>query len=103
MSVASHASAESCRSALARFFAGHPDPTLQARVLKALRFLSASAEPLLGKAEGRAAGLVYAMANRDRFPCGIPALLNADFAAWFGVAMETIRRRAAEIDRRLEI
>jgi hypothetical protein len=43
------------------------------------------------------------MANCDRPAWGIPALLNADVAARFGISMETIRRRAAEIDRRLNI
>jgi hypothetical protein len=87
-----------CRKCLERFFCAHPDGAMQKRALKALRLLNAAETPLAGKPEGWAAGIVYAVANRDRRACGVPGLLNSEFAAIFRVSMGTIRRRAAQID-----
>ena len=86
-----------CRELLERFFADHPDATAQKRVLRALRFLTADNKLLGGRPEGWAAGIIYAVANRDRQACGVPGLLNSEFEAIFGVSMGTIRRRAAQI------
>ena len=86
-----------CRELLERFFADHSDVTAQKRVLEALRFLTADNKPLTGKPEGWAAGIIYAVTNRDRQACGVPGLLNSEFEAIFGVSMGTIRRRAAQI------
>ena len=68
-----------------------------------MRFLVADDEPLLGKPSGWAAGIVYALANRYRQPCGVPGLLNKDLEKFFGVTMGTIRNRAARVDALLEI
>ncbi len=86
-----------CRELLECFFADHPNVAVQKRVLKALRFLTADNKPLGGEPEGWAAGIIYAVANRDRQACGVPGLLNSEFEAIFGVSMGTIRRRAAQI------
>ena len=59
-----------CRELLERFFADHPDATAQKRVLRALRFLTADNKLLGGRPEGWAAGIIYAVANRDRQACG---------------------------------
>jgi hypothetical protein len=91
-----------CREQLERFFGSHPNATMKKRVLKALRFLSASDKPLAGKPEGWAAGIIYAVANRDRQACGVPGLLNSEFEALFGVSMGTIRKRAAMVERLLD-
>jgi len=89
------------RELLEVFFADHPDAALQKRALKALRFLTACDKPLAGKPAGWAAGIIYAVANRDRQACGVPGLLNSDFEAHFGATMGTIRKRAAQIARPL--
>ena len=91
-----------CRGYLDHFFCRHPDVLLQRRALKALRLLTACDEPLRGKPAGWAAGIVYAVANRDRQACGVPGLLNNEFEAFFGVSMGTIRRRAAQVATLLE-
>ena len=92
-----------CKDFLNRFFDSYRDDTLQKQALKALRFLMAGDEPLLGKPAGWAAGIVYALANRYRQPCGVPGLLNKDLEKFFGVTMGTIRERAARVDERLAI
>ena len=79
----------------------HPNVAMKKRVLKALRFLTVSEKPLAGKPEGWAAGIIYAVANRDRQACGVPGLLNSEFQALFGVSMGTIRKRAAMVERLL--
>ena len=86
-----------CQKQLDRFFAAYPNPTLNTRTVKALRFLATGEKALMGKPEGWAAGVIYAIANLDRQPCGVPGLLNSEFTEFFGVTMETIRRRAAEV------
>lgn len=92
-----------CREQMETFFGAHPDAAMQKRALKALRCLAVGDEPLAGKPEGWAAGIIYALANRDRQACGVPGLLNSEFAALFGVSMGTIRRRAAHIERMLAL
>jgi len=92
-----------CRKHLARFFDDHTDAAMKKRALKALRFLTVSDVPLAGKSEGGAAGIIYAVANRDRQACGVPGLLNSEFEALAGVSMGTIRNRAAQIGRLLAL
>ena len=87
-----------CRKLLERFFDDHPDAAMKKRALKALRFLAVSDEPLAGKPEGWAAGIIYAVANRDRQPCGVPGMLNSEFEALVGVSMGTVHKRAAQIE-----
>jgi hypothetical protein len=88
---------------LNRFFDSYRDDGLRKRALKALQFLVAGDKPLSGKAGGWAAGIVYALANRYRLPCGVPGLLNKEAEEFFGVTMGTIRERAVRVDERLEI
>jgi len=59
-----------CRKRLERYFDDHPDADLKNLALKALRYLAVSDEPLAGKPEGWAAGIIYAVADRDRQACG---------------------------------
>lgn len=92
-----------CRESLERFFHDHPDVATQRRALKALRLLAACDEPLRGKPEGWAAGIIYCLANRDRQACGVPGLLNSEVEALFGVSIGTVRRRAAQIERLLAL
>jgi hypothetical protein len=57
----------------------------------------AADEPLAGKTEGWAAGIIYGVANLGRHPCGVPGVFNSEFEKFFGVPMETVRRRAANV------
>ena len=86
-----------CRAELDRFFAAHPDASMQERSMRTLRLLRASDKPLRGKVEGWAAGIIYAVATDARIPCGVPGLLNAEFVELMGVSMETVRYRAARV------
>ena len=65
--------------------------------------LVAGDEPIRGKPEGWAAGIIYALANRDRRACGVPGMLNAELEEFFGVTMSTVYKRAAQVERALEI
>ena len=91
-----------CREHLERFLGDHPNTAMQKRALKALHFLIVSDNPLVGNPAGWAAGIIYAVANRDRQACGVPGLLNREFAELFGVSIGTIRKRAAQINRLLD-
>lgn len=86
---------QECRDHLDRFFASYGDAKMQKAAMKALRFLAAGDEPIRGKPEGWAAGIVYALVNRDRRACGVPGMLNAEFEEFFGVTMSTVYKRAA--------
>ena len=88
MNMPNHDFELACQQHLNRFFASHGDVTLQKRAMKALRFIVTSENPLSGKPEGWAAGIIYAIANRDRRACGVPGQLNREFEAFFGVSME---------------
>ena len=99
MNAPDHDLESACREHLVRFFAAHPNAALQKRVLRALRFLRVSDKALGGKAEGWAAGIIYAVASQDRRACGVPGVLNSEFEAMMGVSMGTARRRATQIER----
>jgi hypothetical protein len=92
-----------CRERLELFFGSYRDGEMQKSALKTLRFLAACDKPLLGKPEGWAAGIIYALANRGRRACGVPGVLNSDFEQCFGVTMGTIRKRAAQIEELLAL
>ena len=92
-----------CREHLDRFFASYGHAKMQKAAMKALRFLAADDEPMRGKPEGWVAGIVYALANRDRRACGVPGMLNSEFEEFFGVTMSTVYKRAAQVERALEI
>lgn len=92
-----------CSSEIDRFYQRHGNVAMRAVALKVLRMLEGSDPNLRGNSSGWAGGIVYFVANRDRTPCGVPGLLNSELAEFFGVAIETIRRRAADVRRRLEI
>lgn len=86
-----------CGAWLDKFFASHPDAAMQQRAHKALRLLRAREKPLKGNTNGWAAGIIYAVTNDGRFPCGVPGVLNSDFVKMMNVSMETTRRRAAVV------
>jgi len=97
MDVISPAFESHCQAMLDRFFGAHPDATMQRRASKTLRMLRASEKPLKGNVDGWAAGIIYAVTTDGRFPCGVPGVLNAEFAELMGVSMETARYRAARV------
>ena len=97
MTTAKQEMQRQCRAELDRFFATYPNPALQRSAAKALRFLVASDERLHGKPEAWAAGIIYALANRDRRPCGVPGMLNDEVEQFFVVSISTVRRRAAQV------
>ena len=86
-----------CRTLLDRYFASHPDVTMQKRANKALRILRASESPLTGNTKGWAAGIIYAVGTYDRPPVGVPGVLNSEFEKLMGVSMGTARRRAVAV------
>jgi len=86
-----------CQALLDRFFEAYPDTAMQKRTTKALRMLRASEKPLKGKAEGWAAGIIYAVATDGRSPCGVPGILNAELEQLMGVTMSTARYRSARV------
>lgn len=86
-----------CRRHLDRFFVQWPDAAMQQRANKTLRLLRASEEPLKGKVDGWAAGIIYFVATDGRVPCGVPRVLNAEFSEFMGVPMETARRRSGRV------
>ena len=88
---------------LTRYFAKYPNDAMSKRAMKALQFIKSGEQPLSGKPEGWAAGIVYFLANQDRQACGVPGLLNSEFESFFGVTMGTIRRRAARIESLLAV
>lgn len=103
MNAANHEVVLNCWEYLDRYFACHADTFLQKCALKVMRFLAVSEEPLAGKPQGWAAGILYAMANRDRQGCGVPGLLNNEFETLFDVSMSTIRKRTAQVTRALDL
>jgi hypothetical protein len=92
-----------CREQLDRFFAAYPNSALEKRSIKALRLLASAEIALAGKAEGWAGGVIYGVANLDGRACGVPGVLNSDFEKFFGVSMETVRKRAANIMNQITV
>lgn len=86
-----------CRDHINRFFAAYPNKAMQKRAYHALRLLRANGQALSGKAEGWAAGIIYAVFNDGKIPVGVPDVLNSDFERLMGVTMSTVRKRAARV------
>jgi hypothetical protein len=86
-----------CQQLLAYFFQKYPNPHLQIEVNRILKRFLALKIPMLGKPGGWAGGIIYALANQYRRPCGIPSLLNKEIEKFFNVSIETIYRRARRI------
>jgi hypothetical protein len=97
MDAANRDCERACRGLLDGFFRRHPNAALEKRALKALHLLTACDKRLTGACAGWAAGIVYAVANRDRRACGVPGILNSELEGLFGVSMGTVRKRAAQI------
>ncbi|NIP53105.1 MAG: hypothetical protein GWN67_13550 [Phycisphaerae bacterium] len=92
-----------CQQLLAAFFKKYPNPHLRIKVNRILKRLLALKIPMSGKPGGWAGGIIYALANQYRRPCGITGLLNKEFEEFFNVSIETIYRRARRIRELLVI
>jgi hypothetical protein len=92
-----------CGQFLTAFFKNYPDPNLQVKADRSLKKLLARKIPLSGKPGGWAAGIIYAVANEGRLPCGMPGLLNKECEEFFHVTMGTIYKRAAKIGQLLDL
>ena len=85
------------RERFERCFHNHPNNGMRKRALQVLRFLTISSTPLPGELEDWAEGIIF-IANQGRMSLGFPGLLNSEFQKLYGVSIETVRKRAAEID-----
>ena len=70
---------------------------LQAAADCVLTRLLAGDISLPGKPAGWVAGIIYAVANQGRRPCGIPGVLNQECEDFFHISIGTVYRRAAKI------
>ena len=96
--------AAECLQVLNAFFTRHPNPQLQAWAMGSFQKLLKRGVQLTGSPAGWMAGLVYAVANHGKRPCGVDGLLNAEFTEAFGgVSMSTVRSRAATIQQMLDM
>jgi len=90
---------QNCQQLLAVFFTKYPDARLKIEADRTLKRLMAQKVPMLGRPGGWVGGIIYALTNQYRRPCGIPGLLNKECEEFFNVSMETIYRRAAMIKK----
>ena len=86
-----------CRHYLSTFFRKFPNPLLQQEAEIALNTIVDCNMPMRGNTGGWAAGILYAVANQFRWPCGIPPLLNKESEEFFHVSMSTVYKRAAKV------
>jgi len=83
------------------FFAKYPNDDLRARTFGVLMELLETDATYRGDLRGWVGGLVYAVNNDGRFPCGVDGVSNRELSEAFGVRIETIRTRAATIKQKL--
>lgn len=100
MNTSGHDAAAACSDCLKRFFSNHKHLVhLQGYSDEVLRLLVAAGVQLTGSPASWAAGIVYAVANDAKRPCGVSGILNADFERAFGVTMSTVRKRVGAVQR----
>jgi len=85
-----------CREQLNQLVASHRDVALENHDMIARRLFAGEEDILMGKPEGRTAGIIHAVANLNRRACAARGLLNSEFEAFFTVSMGTVYRRAAQ-------
>ena len=101
MSTENETAVQACQSLLESFFAKFPNLRVQVETDCILKIILAHEIPLPGKPCGWAGGILYAVSNKGRWPCGVLGLLNKEIEEFFGVSMSTIYKRAAVISRLL--
>ena len=89
---------ETCAQLFITFFKKHPNDDLRKKTAKALLALLKRKKVFLGKPEGWAAGILFAVGSGG---AGIPDVLNSDLEKAFGVTMGTIYKRSWEVKRLL--
>ena len=94
---------QECRRLLRRYFSRCPNPELEKSAMKVLKFVMTSDQILRGDPAGWAGGIVYVLANRYRYPMGIPGLLNAQAEKFFEISMGRIKYRAARVNEIIEV
>ena len=92
---------QTCQSLLACFFMKFPNHRVQVEADQVLKIILAHEIPMPGKSGGWAAGILYAIANKWRRPCGVLGILNKEIEEFFSVSMSTVYKRAAVISRLL--
>lgn len=92
-----------CQQFVTAFFKAYPDPNLQNDVNGFVKRLEAFKIPMPGKPGGWAGGIIYALSNLYKIPCGIHGVLNKECEDFFNVSMETIYRRAYQVRKLLVI
>jgi len=93
-------SGEAFQQHIESFFSKYPNDALRRVVDAALRELLVRRIPMPGKPGAWAGGIVYAIGSRG---CGVPDVFNREIEEAFGTTMNTIRRRAAQVRRALDI
>ena len=92
---------QACQILLESFFVKFPNHRVQVETNRILKIILAHEIPIPGKPGGWAGGILYAVSNKGRWPCGVLGLLNKEIEEFFGVSMSTIYKRAAVISRLL--
>ncbi len=92
-----------CRKFITSFFEAYPNDALRDSSLKALRMVAAAGSLVRGTPGAWAGGIIYGLSNRYRIRCGIPGILNKDIERFFGATMNSIRTRATQLNRFLDI
>ncbi len=89
---------EICARLFNAFFKKYPHDDLREQTALALLAVMKRQKVFLGKPEGWAAGIVFAVGSRG---CGVPNVLNSDLAEAFDVDMSTVYKRAWAVKRLL--
>jgi hypothetical protein len=91
---------DACAAMCSNFFEKFPNNDLRDLVSQTLLLLLKRQTDFPGEPGGWAGGVVSAVASKG---CGVPGILNADLEKAFGTTMGTIRKRAAQVKRALEL
>ena len=89
---------------LDRYYGAHPNIDQQARAHDALRFLASDDQPVKGKPDHWAAGILYALGEWDNpHRHGKDNPLKRDLLAMFKIDPGHLTRRAGEVKRKLHL
>lgn len=94
---------EEARELIARFYERFPNPNLEERAGRAVRFLLSDDMARDGKAGGWAGGIVYALGAWRTPKAGMPDALMSEMTQLFGVSRTTIHERAKIALRELDV
>jgi len=97
MIALNHTIDKTCRQFLESYFAKFPNHYLQVQADCVLKLLRERQIPMPGKPGSWAGGIVYALVNLGKRPCGVPGLLNKDLEKFFDASMGAIYKRTEKI------